>query len=157
MAECTPCLGGGCGLPNVREGGPIHSPRCSVGAIPRNTKSTQEFYLGKFTRLLGAPGIVPGPSLEMSSILHTEWEEIAIFTHSSSSSSHLPHFFLGPLFLPLSLSSLSLSLSFSLPTPTPPPTHTHTHYFRLHMSFFKAPCWNKIISRDKLSHIQCLD
>lgn len=85
-------------------------------------------YLGKFTRLLGAPGIVPGPSLEMSAILHTEWEETDIFTHSSSSSSsHLPHFFLGPLLLPLSLSSLSLSLFLSA-HPHLPPTHTILGY-----------------------------
>lgn len=61
------------GLPNVGKSSLINSLKrsraCSVGAVPGVTKFMQEVYLDKFIRLLDAPGIVPGPSSEVGTIL----------------------------------------------------------------------------------------
>ncbi|KAM9577523.1 guanine nucleotide-binding protein-like 3-like protein isoform 1-T1 [Trichechus inunguis] len=61
------------GLPNVGKSSLINSLKrsraCSVGAVPGVTKFMQEVYLDKFIRLLDAPGIVPGRSSEVGTIL----------------------------------------------------------------------------------------
>ncbi|XP_052011431.1 guanine nucleotide-binding protein-like 3-like protein [Apodemus sylvaticus] len=61
------------GLPNVGKSSLINSLKrgraCSVGAVPGVTKFMQEVHLDKFIRLLDAPGIVPGPSSEVGTLL----------------------------------------------------------------------------------------
>ncbi|XP_048191979.1 guanine nucleotide-binding protein-like 3-like protein [Perognathus longimembris pacificus] len=61
------------GLPNVGKSSLINSLKrsraCSVGAVPGITKFMQEVHLDKFIRLLDAPGIVPGPTSEVGTIL----------------------------------------------------------------------------------------
>nr|XP_044996911.1 guanine nucleotide-binding protein-like 3-like protein isoform X2 [Jaculus jaculus] len=61
------------GLPNVGKSSLINSLKrsraCNVGAVPGVTKFMQEICLDKYIRLLDAPGIVPGPSSEVGTIL----------------------------------------------------------------------------------------
>ncbi|XP_006885989.1 PREDICTED: guanine nucleotide-binding protein-like 3-like protein-like [Elephantulus edwardii] len=62
------------GLPNVGKSSLINSLKrnraCNVGAVPGITRFMQEVYLDKFIRLLDTPGIVPGPTSEVGTILH---------------------------------------------------------------------------------------
>uniref|UniRef100_A0A2K5MP25 G domain-containing protein n=1 Tax=Cercocebus atys TaxID=9531 RepID=A0A2K5MP25_CERAT len=72
---CTHISMGVVGLPNVGKSSLInslkHSHACCVGAVAGVTKFMQEVYLDKFIWLLDALAIVPGPSSEVGTILHS--------------------------------------------------------------------------------------